>query len=391
MTTRERFFRRCSILSLLVVGALALATVGSTASAATWSDSALNNPSGINSVVLEGVSCTSLTACITVGDDENTSKIWGAVAEAFNGTGWAYQENVVRNPGTGTKNGILRGDSCTTAAICMTVGSYGTSAGVPWGMAQERSSSSWILETFEPKKIIEQTRIELNGASCIETTWCMAVGFSMVKGDDKVYADKFSGSSWTETATVPETNATLRGVSCRSASYCLAVGATNFKTLAEFWNGSYWQVVTQPPTPGANPILTGVSCVSTTWCMAAGYSKNSEGDNRPFADIWNGTAWSTTATIPWGANVEAPAFGISCVSSSECWVVGDSEGLGVVRKPWGVLWTGSTWAIGTFPLAPSSEGGYLRGVSCIETNHCEAVGAFLFGGTSIAGVESLKP
>jgi hypothetical protein len=191
---------------------------------------------------------------------------------------------------------------------------------------------------------------------------------------------------------VRESNATLRGVSCQSSSYCLAVGSTGANPLAEFWNGSTWVALTQPPVPSSyqSAILNGISCVSTTWCLAAGYYKNSSGLGRPFADIWNGSSWATTPGVPWGENIEGFAYGVSCVSTSECWVVGNGQS-GSLRKPWGALWTGTTWAIGAFPLAPGSEGAYLRGVTCTATNECQAVGSSLFGGEPIGLVETLTP
>ncbi len=381
---------RCSVRrygAAICIVACAIAAPGYTSAlGATWGASSLNNPPGIETVSLEGVSCFSLTACTAVGKDGDTSHIGGAIAESFNGSGWTVETKVTRNPGP--KNGVLRGVSCTAAATCLTTGAYGTSKGEANGMDQTQAGGNfWTLYAFEAG-MLGINGIEMNAASCITTKWCMTVGFEAEVGDDHATAFEFNGSSVFRTGAIVASNSTFHGVACLSTTECLAVGSSGASLMAQHWNGGKTWIYDnpQPPTPtgSTSRTFTGISCVTTPkTCLASGYYTAS-GVVHPFADVWNGSSWAATTSI--GASTTW-AYGVSCVSSTECWLVGNS-GTGAARKPWGALWNGSSWTTQTMPLAPGAEGAYLTGVSCNTVNRCRAVGSSLFGGTPIAVVES---
>jgi hypothetical protein len=363
------------------------------ASAATWSASSLNNPTNVNSSALYGVSCFSSSVCNAPGQGFYTNTATnGAIAETYDGSWWNPATGVT--PNYGQKNGILWGVNCPNSTMCMTVGSYGTSGGqVAW--AQRQVTSTWTL--FNIGVPAGATRSELKDVWCTkESNWCMAVGWKMVSGDDKPWAVRFNTYEWPDTGAVTKNNAILNGVSCVSESYCVAVGSTGASPLAEVWNGTSWSApISQPPVPGSweSAVLNGIHCLSTTWCMATGSLKRNESGAsywRPFADIWNGSSWTTTTGVPWGGNTEALAYGISCLSSTECWIVGEGHS-GSVLRPWAVKWTGSTWEIQSIALAPGAEGAQLRDISCFASSNCKAVGWNLFGGTKDPLAETVTP
>jgi len=371
---------------------LAFASLPGLASAATWTGSALNNPYGINTTQFYGVSCYSWTACTAAGAAQDSNWIEGALAETWNGASWTAPGGVVRNPGP--KNGILRGVSCAAATACMTVGSYETSSGVRAIMAQAQNGSNWTLWNIGIPP--GATQGEFNDVYCRASDSCLAVGHRMLSGDNKAYAMTYNGSAWGETTPVAKSNATFKGVSCVSAGFCMAVGSTGTSPMAQIWNGFGWTATAQPPVPGSwnSAVLNAVHCVSENWCMATGTLRRSEGGTtyyRPFADIWNGSTWTTTPGVPWGNNSEGLAFGISCLSSTECWIVGEGR-WGSSLRPWAVRWTGYTWEIQSIPLVPNAEGAQLRDISCTASYKCKAVGWSLFGGpTPIALVETVTP
>jgi len=276
----------------------------------------------------------------------------------------------------------------------MTVGSYGTSGGqVAW--AQRQVTTAWTLWNIGVPA--GATRSELKDVWCAEeANWCMAVGWNMVSGDDKPWAVRFDTVGWPDTAAVSKSNATLNGVSCVSKSYCVAVGSTGSSPLAQVWNGSTWSApLAQPPVPGSweTAVLNGIHCLATNWCIATGSLRRNESGTsywRPFADIWNGSSWTTTPGVPWGANLEGLAYGVSCRSTSECWVVGEGR-WGSSLRPWAVRWNGSTWEIQSISLVPSAEGAQLRDISCYASSSCKAVGWSLFGGNKEALVETVTP
>ena len=373
---------------LLVVAALLAVSVP--ASAATWTPYSPPIPAVVTEDAFFGVSCGATTSCTVAGQGYNG--LWGALAESGSGTAWAFQTGVTRNPGP--KNGLFRGVSCSAATACEAVGSYGTSGGVPAMMAQRQSGTTWTLYNLGIPA--GATRAELFGASCRSASWCMAVGNKTVSGVGRPQAMRYNGSAWTDAGATSVSDSTLNGVSCASTTTCVAVGYAGSGPAAQTWNGSTWTATAVPAVPGAYSTanLTGVSCVSATWCLATGSYKNSSGLWRPFADVWNGTAWTTTDGIPWSgndhSNIEAEAFGISCVSTMECWIVGEGH-YGSAITPWGVLWTGTTWAVGLLPTVSGATVATLRSVSCTATNQCAAAGWSLPGGKYAGLTETLTP
>jgi hypothetical protein len=363
------------------VAALALLT--SSASAASWLPHSLVFPSGITQEKLMGVGCASTTLCTAGGQDYNG--IWGAHAESGSGSSWTNQTGVTRSFG-GWPNSVLNGSSCVSSTtFCMTVGSQGTSGGTPASMAQGRSGSSWTFyNTGVPGGA---TMSAFNSVSCVSTSWCMAAGWKMVSGTGRPFAKGFNGSTWADANAANATDAVLRGISCTSTSSCLAVGYKGSNTFAEAWNGFGWSIVAQPPVPlnALNPVLNSVSCTSPSWCMAVGTYKNSSLISQAFADIWNGTSWTQSGIASTATNVFA--WGVACVATNDCWVVGEQQISGT-SKPWGGERTAASWTTGSFPLAPGASGGVLTGVSCPAANHCEASGWSLFSGTPTGLIET---
>jgi hypothetical protein len=392
MSTLLRSFlnpgRSPRFLAGIVVLLSGLATPSLALAVPEWNASSLPFPPGISSTELLGVQCVAVTSCTADGKDGISGGVGGAFAETWNGTSWTFAEGVTRNPGP--KNGALRGVFCYAAASCMTVGSYGTSGGVPGAMAQRQSGSTWTLYNIGIPSGSSQA--ELNDVSCVSSTLCIAVGYKMISGDDKALAMKFNGSAWTDSGAVPATNATLKAISCLSATNCLAVGSTGGSNLAETWNGSSWTTTATPPTPsgGSSPVLNGVHCVEASWCVATGtYQVGSS--PRPFADIWNGLSWLPSEVLPIGPYPDASAFNVSCYpKTKECWAAGETHFEGRV-EPYLSFRTTEGWVIEFFEHAPGAKGGAFRDISCIAVNSCRAVGWSLFSGTPTALVETLHP
>jgi hypothetical protein len=87
----------------------------------TWTTQTTPNPNGATNSVLLGVSCTSATACTAVGEYVNPNGVWVTLAEHWNGTTWTIQTSP--NPRGGTNN-LLQGVSCTSTTACIAVGAY---------------------------------------------------------------------------------------------------------------------------------------------------------------------------------------------------------------------------------------------------------------------------
>ena len=133
----------------------------------------------------------------------------------------------------------------------------------------------------------------------------------------------------------------------RSASRCLisavfVIGATGISVAFSTTVGPIipagadtdpWTVTS---TPG-NGALIGVACVSSTDCWAVGgtdvYTEETEpgagldpqDDSTTNIEHWDGSSWSEVAD-PYNASEESILYGVTCVSSSDCWAVGAKSG-----------------------------------------------------------------
>ena len=367
-----------SLMAATLVAAM-LAVLSSSASAASWVAHSLNFPSGVTQEALFGVGCSSSTTCTAAGQDYNGT--WGAHAESGSGAGWTFQTGVTRNPGP--KNGVLYGSSCPSTTWCMTVGSYGNSGGKPAIMAQAQSESTWTLYNIGIPSGASQA--ELNAVSCTSSSFCMAVGYKMVSGDDKPFAMTFNGSTWTDSSAVTATNATLKGVSCPTSTYCVAVGSTGGTALAEAWSSGAWSTTSAVALPagGSNYLLNGISCLSSTWCLTVG-TYVTGGVNRAIASRWDGELWNAVANLTWAVGTSPVAYGVSCVSTTKCFAVGTSSG-----QPFADVYDGVTpWSTMPLKVPSGATGGELRGISCVSSLNCEASGWSFFGGTPTGLIEA---
>jgi hypothetical protein len=196
-----------------------------------------------------------------------------------------------------------------------------------------------------------------------------------------------SGLTWS-TISTPDTSSSqtneLVGVACAASADCWAVGwaggigGTAEQTLAEHWDGTAWSIVVTPDTGSSiNHLLVAVDCVTSSDCWAVG-NTSTGGVPATLAEHWNGTAWSVVATPNAGI-----LFGVACTSSADCWAVGNSSTGGV--PPGETLaehWNGTTWSVVPTPDNTSWQFNYLYGVACVTGPDCWAVGYASDSGTA---------
>lgn len=188
----------------------------------------------------------------------------------------------------------------------------------------------------------------------------------------------------------------LTGVSCPAATDCMAVGwseasgqASVDYTLAEAWNGSSWAIVRtpSPSDPGGGAELNAVSCVSSTECMAVGETEIFEASHggalvpHPLAEMWNGAKWTLVST-PKLTHTGARLNGVSCTPGTgsgpaRCMAVG-SEGAPHHPTEFTLAesWDGTSWKFVPTPRPLTPGGTALNGVSCGSGTGCMAVGYY---------------
>jgi hypothetical protein len=160
----------------------------------------------------------------------------------------------------------------------------------------------------------------------------------------------------------------LDSVSADSPSDAWAVGSyfpgKTERTLALHWNGTIWMRV-PTPNPGGGTVaeLTGVSALSSSDAWAVGdYIAGNQ--QSPLIVHWNGHIWSQVPS-------QGPASGltgVTALSASDAWAVGtDMAGTLVLH------WNGHTWS--QVPSSsPGSAAGSFAGVSADSPSDAWAVG-----------------
>src|SRR5262249_43615631 len=115
------------------------------------------------------------------------------------------------------------------------------------------------------------------------------------------------GASWSVQALPgmsPAGDSLLAAVSCPSTTSCMAVGrqevpapylgarSAGDRPGTEHWDGTTWAsgAGTVPPR-AADAELRGVDCTGAT-CVAVGSYALRLGDDRPLAEVWDGSRWS---------------------------------------------------------------------------------------------------
>ena len=247
-----------------------------------WTVQSTPNPSGAQYSQLLGVSCSSGTACTAVGSYENSSAVFVTLAEHWNGTKWTVQSTP--NP-SGARYSELEGVSCSSGTACTAVGDYVNSARVDVTLAEHGSYTKWTIQSTPNPSGAQSS--DLLGVSCSSGTACTAVGDYVNSAAVAVtLAERWNGTKWTVQSTPNPSGAqfsVLVGVSCSSGTACTAVGAYDnsaaigdYVKLAEHWNGTNWTIQSTPNPSGAQgSLLQGVSCSSGTACTAVGGYENS--------------------------------------------------------------------------------------------------------------------
>ena len=291
-----------------------------------WSIQSTPNPSGSKESLLLGVSCSSSASCTAVGTYEAHGRNEEApLIEHWNGTEWSIQ--AAPNHGEPFRS-VLYSVSCTSSTACIAVGDYEESSS-PYNydtLAERWNGTEWTLQsTPNPSgRTGESNYLTVSGVSCTASNACTAVGWYATKGFEEgktILAERWNGTEWTiqSTPMPAESSGQLHDVSCTSSTACTAIGfygkGSEAGNLTENWNGTAWSDHVQS---GFNTLF-GISCSSSIACIGVG---SAYGSTVVIAAGWNGTEWSEqTAPDPSGAK-ESHITRISCSSSTTCTDVG---------------------------------------------------------------------
>jgi hypothetical protein len=329
-----------------------------------------------NSGQLLGVSCTSSSFCMAVGNSTGTT-----LTESWNGTVWS----VLSSPNPSSIADSLTSVSCTSPTDCVAVGYSYNTASTPQDLVESWDGTTWSVVSAP---VFAGDNSSFNSVSCTTATDCVAVGFSQASSGfdppNMPLVESWDGTIWSVDSTPsPEYNSSFfSSVSCASSTSCMAVGQTTEclvvkgnpscitgQILVESWDGTSWSIGTTPNEDTSDG-LSGVSCTSSGSCVAMGLS-----GSVALVESWNGMTWSVVHGPSFG-NTGSEAGNVSCVTFTDCLAVGESfnPSPGVQEQTLAALWNGTVLTV--VPSAdPSSTFDELDGVSCISSTFCVAVGS----------------
>jgi hypothetical protein len=252
------------------------------------------NPPGTTWSGLDDVSCPTSTFCVAVGfagEKRYTHGTW------FTWNGTVMREKTIPEP-PHSHNSELGGLSCSTTTNCVAVGNYQNPAGKWRSYAEIWANGKWTIDITP--NVRGQKASFFEGASCPSSTECVAVGLSSGPGSH-AFAEVWNGVTWSIAQLPARSDARLIGVSCPSLTACFAVGSAGKSGLAEMWNGVTWSAMAAARTgaPTNADAFLHVSCVSPTSCVAVGwrYDPRVKYSSNTLAEVWNGVVWKVQKTI----------------------------------------------------------------------------------------------
>ena len=343
------------------------------ASATDWTDA--NAAAGSGSNQLNAVTCATASFCVAVGL-QGASSGGEPLIEQWNGSAWSVVPGVAEPP---SANDTLTGVSCAGPSFCMAVGSTGAGA-----LAEIWNGTTWSATTPAPPASL--VGVYLSSVSCLAATLCQTLGTGFNVSTPEVFGNQWNGTAWSDVPAATPTAGSSQeieanGMDCVSASQCLAVGTTAFGSpvsapFAEQWNGTAWTLADtglSASLPGGS-FLSSVSCAGATFCQAVGQVGGSPTQN--LIEMWNGSTWSVPASTPQTSTSESQTLtGVDCFSATSCSAVGWTDATSAPSPATLALtWDGTTWSI--VPNTPngSGSGTKLTGETCLTNWACVAVG-----------------
>jgi hypothetical protein len=330
------------------------------------------------------VTCVSTSDCWAVGSvNEGISGV--TLAQHWNGTAWV----IVPSPNApDSPNTAFAGVTCNSTSDCWAVG-YAVSAtdsSVYESFISRWNGVAWVPVTLPNPQSTQSNFLE--DVACSSPSSCWAVGSAdLADGTYQTLIERWDGTAWTR-ASSPNTSLIeyniFFGLTCFSGADCWAIGYTfngvAYQTLTNHWNGSAWLYVTSAdvkPVRGNN-FFNGVTCVSSSDCWIVGDILTSAA-LLSLTEHWDGTQWTVVPapSVPWTASRQVvfnELFSVTCPSSADCWAVGYYVIIGGPDVTMIQHWDGSAWSIVDSPNTSPSDSNKLYGVACPSSSDCWAVG-----------------
>ena len=335
---------------------------------------------------LAGIACRSPSDCIAVGQLAEGIDTLGPYTRTLivenNGAGW----KVVSSPNApGRAGSALNGVTCVNSTMCIAVGYSDNSGSNPLTLIEEDVGSGWTIVP-SPNPSAFGGIGSLSHVACSGPTQCVAVGnYESENGKSQTLIEEDHGHGWNLVPS-PSTSATednvLNRVACARQSLCIAVGSYRSVgdyelPLIESNSGSGWTIVPAPGTGG----LSGIACPRTSWCVATGgeisFSSNVITE-QPSIEEMSGGAWDAVPV----REVVGTLGQVACPIPTYCISIGSVFAATLGASVGSVLVAeraGASWTVNHAPAFKNDVDSF-GAIACPTPSRCIAVGDQLLAG-----------
>jgi hypothetical protein len=306
-----------------------------------WSPATTPLANGSQGDFLFSVSCPSIGRCVAVGyyftQVGNGGKGTILIETLANGR-WSV--TTTPSLGSNVRDSFLYGVSCTTPSTCVAVGNTDN--------GDSSTNRPLLLTMVNGRWTISQSpRLNAQSAgllavSCTVSTACVASGYQATSKSTRTLVETRIGSSWSVTPSAGSGGSTpnygaigLAGLSCVSAAACTAVGQlTGPGPVVEIKANGRWSLAVSPAPSSKDRAtgLYGVSCTATKRCTAVGDVARQFTSTTPdgafgsptgsLIETDSGGKW-TVAANPSGLPPDSGLHAVSCAGQT-CVAVGQS-------------------------------------------------------------------
>jgi hypothetical protein len=228
------------------------------------------SPGSVNNELfsLTAVSASNVWAVGFITINKANGPVERTLIEQWNGTRWS----VVKSPSPGSQTNNLAGVAAVSATDVWAVGFYANSSNIWQALTEQWNGTHWsVVKSFSPGSQINY----FSSAAVVSTNNVWAVGYS----DKQMLTEQWDGKQWSDLKSFGPGSVSnlLLGVTAVSASDIWTVGSyqnRNFvsQTLTEQWNGKQWGVVKSPSPGTLSTQLSGVAAISPTDVWAVGHA-----------------------------------------------------------------------------------------------------------------------
>lgn len=249
---------------------------------------------GSSGNILNAVAAVSANDVWAVGYSFTNTGVQQTLIEQWNGTKWS----IVSSPNPSSSANVLNAVVAVSASNVWAVG-YQYNNGIQQTLIERWNGTKWsVVSSPNPGSFANV----LSGVTAVSANNVWAVGFYNGTNFNQPLTEHWNGTQWS-VVTSPNTlsDSFLYGVAAASASNVWAVGYSTSssgvqQTLIEHWNGSSWSVVTSPNPGSMSSVLNAVAVISASEAWTVGVYSNNQYASRSLAEYWDGSKWSVVSS-----------------------------------------------------------------------------------------------